>query len=201
MSRRSLRARAPDTVYRAGVTLAPANPAVDQIAVELVVLLSEDGTPCGTAPKADVHHTSTPLHLAFSCWILDEDGRTLLTRRAAVKRTWPGVWTNSFCGHPGPGEDPADAVARRSGQELGAEVTDVEPLLPNFRYRAVMDDGIVENEICPVFSARLVGDLDPDPSEVDAHRWVSLEQLRAEVAADPAPFSPWMRWQLEQLPD
>ncbi|GAA0300343.1 isopentenyl-diphosphate Delta-isomerase [Kineococcus aurantiacus] len=176
------------------MTLAPADPAV-----ELVVLLTDDGTPCGTAPKADVHHTSTPLHLAFSCWVFDDAGRTLLTRRAAVKRTWPGVWTNSFCGHPGPGEEPAEAVARRAVQELGTPVTAVEPQLPMFRYRAVMHDGTVENEICPVFSARLDGELDPDPSEVDGSRWVSLEQLRAEVAADPTPFSPWMLLQLREL--
>ncbi|WP_432561922.1 isopentenyl-diphosphate Delta-isomerase [Kineococcus sp. SYSU DK003] len=177
------------------MTLAPtADPTT-----ELVVLLTEDGTPCGTARKADVHHTSTPLHLAFSCWILDDAGRTLLTRRAAVKRTWPGVWTNSFCGHPGPGEEPADAVVRRAVQELGAPVEGVEPLLPNFRYRAVMDDGTVENEVCPVFSARLAGELHLDPDEVDDSRWVDLAGLRALVAADPQPFSPWMRWQLEQL--
>lgn len=189
-----MRAARPDTAYGAGVTLAPADPTV-----ELVVLLTEDGTPCGTAPKADVHHTSTPLHLAFSCWIVDGAGRTLLTRRAAVKRTWPGVWTNSFCGHPGPGEEPADAVARRSVQELGAPVTDVQPLLPTFRYRAVMADGTVENEICPVFTARLAGDLALDPSEVDDYRWVDLAQLRAEVAAEPGPFSPWMRLQLQEF--
>ncbi|PRY13412.1 isopentenyl-diphosphate Delta-isomerase [Kineococcus rhizosphaerae] len=177
------------------MTLAPADPTA-QTGVELVVLLTDDGTPCGTAPKADVHHTSTPLHLAFSCWIFDAEGRTLLTRRAAVKRTWPGAWTNSFCGHPGPGEEPADAVTRRAVQELGAPVAGVEPLLPSFRYRAVMDDGIVENEICPVFSARLDGDLVPDPDEVDAVRWVGLDELRAEVAADPSPFSPWMLLQL-----
>ncbi|WP_432542709.1 isopentenyl-diphosphate Delta-isomerase [Kineococcus sp. SYSU DK002] len=174
------------------MTLAPADPTV-----ELVVLLTDDGTPCGTAPKADVHHTSTPLHLAFSCWILDERGRTLLTRRAASKRTWPGVWTNSFCGHPGPGEEPADAVVRRSVQELGAQVVDVAPLLPTFRYRAVMDDGTVENEVCPVFTARLAGELALDPDEVDAYRWVGLDELRAEVAADPSPFSPWMLLQLQ----
>ncbi|MGI4895206.1 MAG: isopentenyl-diphosphate Delta-isomerase [Janthinobacterium lividum] len=168
--------------------------------VELVVLLTEDGMPCGTAPKADVHHTSTPLHLAFSCWIVDESGRTLLTRRADVKRTWPGAWTNSFCGHPGPGEEPVDAVHRRATDELGTTVVDVSTALPTFRYRAVMPDGTVENEVCPVFTARLGGPLAPDPSEVGATRWVDLQDLRAEVARDPSPFSPWMLLQLAQLP-
>ena len=168
--------------------------------VELVVLLTEDGTPCGTAPKAQVHHRSTPLHLAFSCWVLDGAGRTLLTRRADVKRTWPGAWTNSFCGHPGPGEEPAAAVHRRAADELGTLVGDVAPALPTFRYRAVMPDGTVENEVCPVFTATLRGGLAPDPSEVGATRWVSFADLRDEVAADPSPFSPWMLMQLRELP-
>ncbi|MFB9377289.1 isopentenyl-diphosphate Delta-isomerase [Kineococcus gynurae] len=166
---------------------------------ELVVLLAEDGTPCGTALKSEVHHTDTPLHLAFSCWVLDEEGRTLLTRRADGKKTWPGIWTNSFCGHPGPGESPAEAVLRRAHDELGAGVADVRPALPDFRYRAVMADGTVENEICPVFTARLTGPVDPSPAEVGAHRWVPMAELRAAVAADPGPFSPWLLEQLPQL--
>ena len=198
MSRPSLLATGPETVYRSGVTLAPTADLT-----ELVVLLTEDGTPCGTALKSQVHHTSTPLHLAFSCWLLDDAGRTLLTRRAATKRTWPGVWTNSFCGHPGPGEEPAAAVVRRSVQELGIEVEAVTSLLPSFRYRAVMADGTVENEVCPVFTARIAtgsGELAPDPDEVDEFRWVHLDELREQIVADPSPFSPWMLWQWEQFP-
>lgn len=168
--------------------------------VELVVLLTEDGTPCGTAPKAQVHHADTPLHLAFSCWIVDGAGRTLLTQRAAVKKTWPLAWTNSFCGHPAPGESPEEAVHRRALDELGLTLTAVRPAVPDFRYRAVMPDGTVENEICPVFTARPATDLVPNPDEVADFRWLTPQQLRAEVTADPSPFSPWLLEQLPRMP-
>jgi isopentenyl-diphosphate Delta-isomerase len=167
---------------------------------ELVVLLDEHGQPCGTAPKATVHHGSTPLHLAFSCWLFDSAGeRVLLTRRAAAKRTWPLVWTNSFCGHPGPGEAVDGAVRRRAADELGVALADLRLELPDFRYTARMASGITENEVCPVFTATLDGDPQPDPSEVDSFAWVPCSTLTAAVADDPDRYSPWMRLQLPLL--
>lgn len=166
---------------------------------ELVVLLDESGTPIGTCAKEDVHGPDTPRHLAFSCYLANENGELLLTRRALSKQTWPGVWTNSFCGHPGPGEAPIDALRRRARQELGAVVSEITCELPDFSYRAVDASGIVENEICPVFSARLTGALAPDPQEVCEWSWISPEDLIAAVAAAPFAFSPWMRKQLPEL--
>jgi isopentenyl-diphosphate delta-isomerase len=109
------------------------------------------------------------------------------------------VWTNSFCGHPEPGEDLTDAVHRRGWDELGARLAGVRSLLPQFRYRAVSASGVVENEVCPVYGARLASALDPHPDEVAELRWTTLGELRGLVAADPAPYSPWMLDQLDQL--
>lgn len=169
-------------------------------AEELVVLLDENLQPCGTAPKRSVHHRFTPLHLAFSCWVLDESGqRTLLSRRAETKLTFPSLWTNTFCGHPGPAESLEAAIVRRADDELNTRVADVASVLPQFRYRARMADGTMENEFCPVFTARLSADVRPDADEVAELEWVALADLSDLLTSQPDQYSPWLREQWPQL--
>lgn len=169
---------------------------------EYVVLLDEEGRAIGTADKATVHTTETPLHLAFSCYLLDEAGRLLMTQRASSKATFPGVWTNSCCGHPAPGEAIDDAVRRRVRQELGVDALDVRLVLPEFRYRAVAADGTVERELCPVFVARCdsPGAVAADPTEVDDHAWVPWAELRDDVLAGRREVSSWCVEQVTALP-
>ena len=164
-----------------------------------VLLVEADGTVCGLAPRATVHTEDTPLHLAFSCYVLREDGRILLTRRALAKRTWPGVWTNSFCGHPRRGESFSDAIVRHARHELGMAVHAPERALADFRYRAVDASGIVENEICPVFIASADTEPVPNPEEVMDLRWVPPAELIALVELSPWTLSPWTSAQVPQL--
>ncbi|WKD58883.1 isopentenyl-diphosphate Delta-isomerase [Corynebacterium caspium] len=168
---------------------------------ELVVLAAPDGTPTGTAPKASVHTADTPLHFAFSAFLQNSAGELLITRRALSKLTWPGVWTNSFCGHPGPDEPLEAAIRRRANQELGidpADLQDIRVVLPDFRYRAVDSSGVVENEICPVFVLRLAAgaEINPVAAEVDSWKWVDPTAVFAAISAVPEVFSPWMAEEL-----
>ena len=164
---------------------------------ELVVLVDNDGNPLGSAPKDTVHTAETPLHLAFSCYLRSADGQILMTRRALSKKTWAGVWTHSFCGHPAPGEGLVPALRRRARQELNIDVADVEVVLDNFRYTAVDSGGVMENEICPVFTAQIVGEPEPDRDEIAEWRWVKPESLMQSFAHTPFVYSPWLQ---EQLP-
>ncbi|MFJ6679132.1 isopentenyl-diphosphate Delta-isomerase [Microbacterium sp. NPDC091382] len=167
--------------------------------IEYVVLMDDDGHDIGTAPKATVHGTDTALHFAFSCHVYNSRGQILVTRRALSKAAWPGVWTNSFCGHPGPGEAVVDAVHRRAAHEIGLAVRDVTPTVPDFRYRAVDASGIVENEICPVYVAYTDEDPILNPDEVAEARWVDPADLAASVFAAPWAFSPWLVLQAQQF--
>lgn len=167
---------------------------------ERVVLVDESGRAVGTAAKATVHGPDTPLHLAFSCYVVDDDERLLLTRRALDKPTWPGAWTNSFCGHPGRDEPIEAAVHRRAADELGLRLFDVRLLLPTFRYRARMEDGTVENELCPVFVARAENAPRAVPAEVADLAWVDWAGFRDDVAAGRREVAPWCREQVALLP-
>ncbi|MDE9365636.1 isopentenyl-diphosphate Delta-isomerase [Luteipulveratus sp. YIM 133132] len=166
---------------------------------EEVVLLDDDGNAVGTAPKADVHHASTPLHLAFSLYLFGPDGAFLLTRRAETKRTFAGVWTNSVCGHPAPGEPMEDAVRRRAWQELGVRPTSLRLVLPRFSYRAEMD-GVVEHEQCPVYAGWLPShEISPDPEEVGEARWVPWSDFVDAVISGRQEVSAWSDAETRQL--
>jgi len=164
-----------------------------------VVLLDESGTPIGRAPKSAAHGPDTALHLAFSCHVLNALGEVLVTRRALTKQAWPGVWSNSFCGHPKPAESLASAVRRRAEFELGIELAEVELALPLFRYRATDANGTVENEVCPVYIAITADEPDPNPREIAEFAWVAPEELGRAVEAAPWAFSPWLVLQAREL--
>jgi isopentenyl-diphosphate delta-isomerase len=166
--------------------------------VEQVVLLAEDGSAIGVEDKAVVHHAETPLHLAFSSYVFDSAGRIVLTRRALHKKTFPGVWTNTCCGHPLPDEDMAEAVLRRLRDELGLTCSDPELLLPRFRYRAEMD-GVVENEMCPVFRVLSDDEPTPNPDEVDSAERVPWAEFAQSVLDGTREISPWAKLQVAEL--
>jgi isopentenyl-diphosphate Delta-isomerase len=157
---------------------------------DMLVLVDETGRPIGTRRKATVHDGNTPLHSAFSVFLFNRRGELLLQQRAFSKKTWPGVWSNSCCGHVMLHEDAADAVARRLRFELGISRADIHVILADFRYMAEKD-GIVENEICPVFVAFSNADPKINPDEVAAVKWIAWREAFAMIRRPEEDFSPW----------
>jgi isopentenyl-diphosphate delta-isomerase len=167
---------------------------------ELIVLADEDGTPIGSAEKCSSHHADTPLHLGVSCYVFDLDGRFLATRRSRRKRVWPGVWTNSVCGHPAPGESFIAAIERRLEQELGMVASSIELVLARHVYRAPPFRGIVEHEFCPVYVARATREPCPNPTEVADCRWMSWREFVRAAESDTAnSFSWWCKNQIKEI--
>ncbi|MFI1014910.1 isopentenyl-diphosphate Delta-isomerase [Streptomyces sp. NPDC020965] len=155
----------------------------------LLELVDEDGNTIGTAEKLSAHQAPGRLHRAFSVFLFDERGRLLLQRRALGKYHSPGVWSNTCCGHPYPGEAPFAAAARRTHEELGispsllAEAGTVRYNHPD------PDSGLVEQEYNHLFVGLAQGAPLPDPEEVGETVFVTPEELAARHAA--GPFSAW----------
>lgn len=174
-----------------------------QTTEEQIVFVNEDGTPTGeVGPKLESHTARTRLHLAFSCYVFNDQGELLVTQRAHGKKVWPNVWTNTVCGHPAPGEDMAAAIVRRLDYELGMKAEDFQVVLPTYRYRTPPYNAIIENEFCPVYVARAVGEPSPNPAEVDNYKWLSWDTFVQQALADTTDvWSWWCKDQLQKLKD
>lgn len=171
--------------------------------VDRVVLLDQRLRPSGDMAKDVVHHSGTPLHLAVSCYLFDENRLLFVSQRSRAKLTWPGAITNSACGHPLPGEPLHDAARRVVRRELGCDIDNIATVLPHFRYRAVSDTNIVEWEYCPVIAATVSSAaITPNPDEVEGGIWLSWHSF-VELATqhDTLGLSPWCKLQTNQLRD
>jgi len=155
-----------------------------------VILVDPDDRELGAAPKLDVHHSGA-LHRAFSIFVFDERGALLLQRRARGKYHSGGLWTNTCCGHPRPGEATADAGRRRLREEMGFTC----PLTPvgTFTYRATVGDGLVEHELDHVLVGQHGGVPIPDPAEVSAWRRMPVPELEDALRRTPGRFTAWLR--------
>ncbi|MFD7894795.1 isopentenyl-diphosphate Delta-isomerase [Streptomyces sp. NPDC059568] len=155
----------------------------------MLELVDENGNTIGTAEKLSAHEAPGLLHRAFSVFLFDEQGRLLIQRRALGKYHSPGVWSNTCCGHPYPGEAPFAAAARRTHEELG-----ISPSLlaeaGTVRYNHPDPaSGLVEQEYNHLFVGMAQSSLRPDPEEVDETVYVTPAELTGRHDRDP--FSAW----------
>jgi len=159
-------------------------------AEEQVVLVDRQDRPVGVLAKLQAHREGR-LHRAFSVVVRDPAGRFLLQKRAAGKYHSGGLWTNTCCSHPRPGEEPAAAARRRLVEEMGIEA---EPVwLLTTIYRAEFDNGLVEHELVHVFAATYDGPVRPNPEEVEGYAWLEPEELLADLTRRPERYSYWFR--------
>lgn len=166
---------------------------------EHVVLVTELDEVIGVVPKSEVHTLITPLHRAFSLFLFRPgDRQFLIQQRWQGKKTWPLVWSNSCCGHPELGESTIDAVRRRARYELGVQHFDILQEASPYRY-TFERDGVVENEICPIYFGISSDLILPHPEEVEAYRWLTWDQFVSEAFADDKTFSEWCREELRLL--
>lgn len=165
---------------------------------ESLILVDEADREVGHLDKAQCHAGRGILHRAFSLLIFNEAGELLLQQRSASKRLWPLYWSNSCCSHPRRAETMETAIHRRLDEELGLRC----PLhfLFKFQYQAQFDAAGAEAELCSVFVGRTSDPVRSDPREILAWRWISPDDLNAELAgSDAGRFTPWFKMEWERI--
>jgi isopentenyl-diphosphate delta-isomerase len=159
--------------------------------MEQVVLVDASDRAVGSVEKLAAHRPPGVLHRALSVFLLDGDGQILLQQRAADKHHFRGLWSNTTCTHPRPGEDLLAAGRRRLEEEMG--ITAELSSAGSFVYRAADPaTDLVEHELDHVLVGRYDGEPAPDPSEVQDWAWMAAADLRGDLAGAPDRYTPWL---------
>lgn len=156
---------------------------------EQVVLVDGHDTPLGKLGKTEAHRRGV-LHRAFSVFVFDAQGRLLLQQRAWTKYHSRGLWTNTCCSHPRPGEDVVPAAERRCQEEMGIRCMLEERF--TFIYKATLPEGLIEHEYDHVLFGHYDGRPVPDPREVADTAWMFPEELEQELRTSPDRFTAWL---------
>jgi isopentenyl-diphosphate delta-isomerase len=166
--------------------------------MEQLILVNELDEMVGTMEKMEAHQKAM-LHRAFSIFIFNSKGEMLLQQRAEEKYHCGGLWTNTCCSHPRPEEDTAAAAKRRLQEELGF-TTPIKKAF-DFVYKAPFSNGLTEYEFDHVFFGEYEGDLRPNPKEVAAVRYLSVNTIQSMMEEKPAQFTPWFHIAFPKMMD
>src|SRR5712692_10491331 len=160
----------------------------------MLVLVDDNDKEIGTDTRENCHAGMGKRHRAYTVFLF-HGGKVLLQRRSSKKLLWPGAWDVSYTSHVYPGETYQQAAARKAAQELSAkagELTDVN----SFVYFAPQGKN-AENEFCRVLVGEFDGKFSPNPDEMSAVMWATLDQVEADFVANPADYTPWFKLSLE----
>jgi isopentenyl-diphosphate delta-isomerase len=161
-----------------------------------VILVDEQDRQTGTMEKMEVHKKAI-LHRAFSVFIFNDKGEILLQKRAGKKYHSGGLWTNTCCSHPQPGEETIDAANKRLQEEMGFSTALNKAF--SFIYKAPFENGLTEHEYDHVFIGIFNGLIKPDPDEVEDYCYQSLDKLKQSFQTHPHHFTEWFKIALPKL--
>ncbi|MCH2206543.1 MAG: isopentenyl-diphosphate Delta-isomerase [Lentisphaerales bacterium] len=158
--------------------------------MEYVLLVDAEDNEVGKMEKMQAHEEAA-LHRAFSVFLFNEAGEMLIHRRAQHKYHSGGLWTNACCSHPRPGENTEAAAHRRLMEELGMDCEISEQF--SFLYKRALDHGLTEHELDHVFIGSYEDLPEFNKDEIDACKYISIEDLMASIDSEPESYTEWFR--------
>lgn len=164
--------------------------------IEYVMLVDEQDNEIGVMEKLQAHQEAL-LHRAISVFVFNGKNQLLLQQRAAEKYHSPLLWTNTCCSHPRPQESLIDTSNRRLKEEMNVACELSHQF--SFIYKAALEGGLTEHEYDHVFFGETNDLPEPDPSEVAAWKYMDLEDIRADISAQPEQYTAWFKLILAKI--
>ena len=155
-----------------------------------IILVNEKDEPIGAMGKIEVHQKAL-LHRAFSIFIFNGKNEMLLQKRANDKYHSPGLWTNTCCSHPRPGNDTLNEAVKRLNEEMGF-TTEIKKVF-DFIYKSVFDNGLTEFEFDHVFIGKYDGKISPNPAEVSDYCYRKMDDIHDDLLSHPQRFTEWFK--------
>ncbi len=163
--------------------------------MDYVILVDKQDNEIGKEEKMKAHEDAK-LHRAFSIFVFNKKGELMLHQRALSKYHCGGLWTNTCCSHPRPGEKTEDAAHRRLVEEMGFDCPLKE--IFKFHYKAEFSNNLTEHEIDHVFIGNYDKDPKINPEEVESFKWIGIEELQKDIKENPDKYTPWFRIAMER---
>lgn len=158
--------------------------------MEELILVNENDEEIGSGEKIQVHREGQ-LHRAFSIFVFDSANRLLLQKRAATKYHSGGLWSNTCCGHPQPGETTLAAAHRRLREEMNFDCE--LRFFSKFTYRVELDNHLIEWEFDHIFVGAHNEDPHPNQAEIEDWHWIDVKELNAQIEQKPDDFTYWLK--------
>lgn len=157
---------------------------------EQVITVNHNDFSTGVVDKMEAHRKGI-LHRAFSIFIFNSKNELLLQRRAKVKYHSGGLWTNTCCGHPRPGEEISDTAIKRLQEEMGIACT--LSFAFSFEYHVTIDNNLSEHEYDHIFTGRCDAEPEMNPNEVDEWKFMSAHAISDDLAKAPEKYTAWFK--------
>ncbi|WP_343488469.1 isopentenyl-diphosphate Delta-isomerase [Allomuricauda sp. d1] len=157
---------------------------------ERVILVDENDNQIGLMPKLEAHEKAA-LHRAFSVFVMNDKGETMLQQRAADKYHSPKLWTNTCCSHQREGESNIAAGKRRLKEEMGFE-TELKELF-SFIYKAPFDNGLTEHELDHVMIGYYNNEPNINSDEVADWKWMLPSEIKSDIDEHPEKYTAWFK--------
>ena len=169
---------------------------IDNKVENKVILVDKDDRQTGLMEKMEAHQKGL-LHRAFSVFIFNSKDELLIHQRSMIKYHSGGLWTNTCCSHPYPGENISNAAVRRLQEEMGMRCVLHKAF--QFTYNIPVQNNLIEHELDHVFIG--ISDIHPlpDNGEVQDWKYMNMDLLATEIQLNPEKFTVWLRQCFDQV--